>query len=377
MILLTVLSFLGLSAYVRQFIDGLVTTGMTDQVSWGAYISNFTYLVGIAAAAVMLVIPAYVYKNEEMHKVVLFGELMAIAVIIMCLLFVIVDLGRADRFLHLLPPFGIFNFPISILAWDVIVLNGYLLLNLHICGYLFYCQYRGVKPNPRVYIPFIFIAILWAISIHTVTAFLYVSIGGRPYWNHPIIAPRFLASAFTSGPALLVITFQIIRRFTRYWIGDDPIFTLRRIITVAMIINVFLLLCEVFTEFYVQAYHVASSEYLYLGLKGHDGLVAWIWTAIGLELIALILFMLPLSQRLKWMNAACILAFVGIGIEKGMGLIVPGFVPTPLGEVVEYLPTLNELWICIGIWSFGALLYSWMLRVAIPIMDGSLRKRPN
>lgn len=375
MTLLTVLSLVGLNAWARQFVEGLATTGMTDQVSWGAYISNFTYLVGIAAAAVMLVIPAYVYRNEAMHKVVLFGEMMAIAVIIMCLLFVMVDLGRVDRFHHMIPPFGIFNFPISILAWDVIVLNGYLLLNMHIVGYLLYCQYRGVEPTRKFYIPFVFIAIVWAISIHTVTAFLYVSIGGRPYWNHPIIAPRFLASAFTAGPALLVIAFQLIRRFTRYWIGDEPVFTLRRIITVAMLINVFLLACEVFTEFYVQTYHVASSEYLYFGLDGHDSLVGWIWVAIVMELGALTLFMLPASRRLKWLNVGCVVAFLGIGIEKGMGLIVPGFVPTPLGEVVEYQPSLNELLVTIGIWSFGALIYTWMLRVAIPILSGSLKAR--
>jgi len=369
---LTVIALIGLHSYARQFAEGLQTTGMTNQVSWGAYISNFTYLVGIAAAAVMLVIPAYVYRNEEMHKVVLFGELMAIAVIVMCLLFVMVDLGHLDRFHHMIPPFGIFNFPMSILSWDVVVLNGYLLLNMHICGYLLYTKYRGTQPTAKFYIPFVFIAIVWAISIHTVTAFLYVSLGGRPYWNHPIIAPRFLASAFTAGPAILVVTFQFIRRHTNYWIGDGPIFTLRRIITMAMIINVFLLSCEVFTEFYVKTYHVAASQYLYFGLHGHNGLVPWIWTAITLEITALVLFVTPYSRRIGWLNIACVLAFVGIGIEKGMGLIVPGFVPSPLGEVVEYAPSLNEILIVVGIWSFGALLYSWMLRVAIPIMDGSL-----
>ncbi len=372
MSLLTVIALLGLHSYMRQFVEGLQATGMTNQVSWGAYISNFTYLVGIAAAAVMLVIPAYIYRNEEMHKVVLFGELMAIAVIVMCLLFVMVDLGHLDRFHHLIPPFGIFNFPVSILSWDVLVLNGYLLLNMHICGYLLYCKYRNVKPTAKFYIPFVFIAIVWAISIHTVTAFLYVSLGGRPYWNHPIIAPRFLASAFTAGPAILVVTFQFIRRYTRYWIGDAPIFTLRRIITVAMIINVFLLACEVFTEFYVKTYHVSASQYLYFGLHGHTALVGWIWTAIVLEVSALALFVTPWSRRIGWLNLACVLAFVGIGIEKGMGLIVPGFVPSPLGEVVEYAPTWNEFLVVLGIWSFGALMYSWMLRVAIPIMDGSL-----
>ena len=373
MTFLTVLVLIGLNAYARQLAQGLATTGMTDQISWGAYIANFTFLVGIAAAAVMLVIPAYVYKNKRMHEVVIFGELMAIAVIVMCLLFVTVDLGRPDRFHHMIPPFGIFNFPISMLSWDVIALNGYLLLNLHICGYLLYARYRGRQPTWMFYIPFVFVAIVWAISIHTVTAFLYVGLAGRPFWNTPIVAPRFLASAFTAGPALLVLSFQVIRHFTRFWIGDEAIFDLRKIITVAMIINVFMLGCEVFTEFYSATYHVASTQYLYKGLHGFDGLVPWIWTAIALDFVGLILLATPLSRRLLWLNVACAVSFVGIWIEKGMGLIIPGFVPTPLGEVVEYLPTANETLVCLGIWSLGALLYSWMLRVAIPIMNGTLK----
>lgn len=373
MAFLSVLCLIGLNAYARQFVDGLQTTGMTDQVSWGAYIANFTFLVGVAAAAVMLVIPAYIYRNKHLQEVVIFGELMAIAVILMCLLFVVVDLGHPERFHHMLPPFGILNFPQSILSWDVIVLNGYLLLNLHICGYLLYCHYRGRKPTWLFYIPFVFTAIVWAISIHTVTAFLYVGLAGRPYWHNPIVAPRFLASAFTAGPALLVLTFQLVRSFTRYWIGDEAIFTLRRIMTVAMIINVFLLGCEVFTEFYAETVHVAAAKYLYFGLHGHSGLVPWIWTAITLDFIGLVLLITPLSQRIAWLNVACVVCFIGIWIEKGMGLIIPGFVPTPLGDVVEYLPTLNETLVCLGIWAFGILVYSWMLHVAIPILKGQLR----
>jgi len=372
----TVLSLIGLHAWARQLTEGLATTGMTDQISWGAYVANFTFLVGIAAAAVMLVIPAYIYKNKHMHEVVIFGELMAIAVIIMCLLFVTVDLGRPDRFHHMIPPFGIFNWPISMLSWDVIALNGYLLLNLHICGYLLYMKYLGRKPTYGFYIPFVFVAIIWAISIHTVTAFLYVGLAGRPFWNTPIVAPRFLASAFTAGPALLVLAFQLIRSTTKFWIGDEAIFDLRKIITVAMIINVFLLGCEVFTEFYSDTYHVASTEYLYKGLDGHTALVPWIWTAVVLDFIGLGLLVSRVSRRLLWLNVACAVSFAGIWIEKGMGLIIPGFVPSPLGEVVEYQPTMNEVLICLGIWSLGVLLYSWMLRVAIPIMRGTLRARP-
>jgi len=369
MTVLTVVALGGLHAYCHQLVNGLVTTGMTDQVSWGLYIANFTYLVGLAAAAAMLVIPVYVYRNMHLHDVVIFGELLAVSVILMCLLFVTVDLGRPDRFHHMILRF---NFPMSMLTWDVIALNGYLLLNLHICGYLIYCAYCGRKPSKKFYIPFVFIAIAWAISIHTVTAFLYVGLGGRPFWNSAIIAPRFLASAFAAGPAFIILTLQVVRHFTRHQISDEALLTLRRIVQVAMLINLFLLLCELFTEFYADTRHVASARYLFLGLHGHHALVPWIWTALGMNLIATALFMLPASRALKTLNAACVLAILGIWIEKGMGLIVPAFVPSPLGEIVEYNPTLHETLICFGIWAFGLLVYTILVRVSVPVLAGQV-----
>lgn len=369
MSILTVVALLGLYAWCQQLVHGLVTTGMTDQVSWGLYIANFTYLVGLAAAAAMLVIPVYVYRNMHLHDVVIFGELLAVAVIIMCLLFVTVDLGRPDRFLHI---FQRFNFPISMLTWDVIALNGYLLLNLHICGYLLYCAYCRRTPAKIFYVPFVFTAIVWAVSIHTVTAFLYVGLGGRPFWNSAIIAPRFLASAFAAGPAFIILTLQVVRRFTAHRVTDDALLTLRRIVQVAMLINMFLLGCEVFTEFYTDSAHMASARYLYFGLHGRAALVPYIWTAIGFNLLATALLLLPASRALRTLNAACILAIVGIWIEKGMGLIVPAFIPTPLGEIVEYLPTLREILVCTGIWAFGLLLYTIFVRISVPVLAGEL-----
>lgn len=369
MTILTLLSLAGLYAYCQQLVHGLVTTGMTDQVSWGMYIANFTYLVGLAAAAAMLVIPVYIYRNMHLHDVVIFGELLAVSVIIMCLMFVMADLGRPDRFMHLL---WRFNFPGSMLTWDVIALNGYLLLNLHICGYLIYCVYCGRKPSPAFYVPFVFIAIVWAISIHTVTAFLYVGLGGRPFWNSAIIAPRFLASAFAAGPAFIILTLQIVRRFTKHSVSDDALLTLRRIVQVALIINMFLLVCEVFTEFYTGSAHVASARYLYFGLHGQNALVPWIWTAIIMNIIATVLVVLPASRGLKMLNVACVLAIFGIWIEKGMGLIVPAFVPTPLGEIVEYVPTIHETIVCFGIWAFGLLLYTIFVRVSVPVLAGEV-----
>jgi molybdopterin-containing oxidoreductase family membrane subunit len=369
MTILTVIALVGFHCYCYQLVHGLVTTGMTDQVSWGAYIANFTYLVGLAAAAAMLVIPVYIYRNMHLHDVVIFGELLAVSVIIMCLLFVTVDLGRPDRFMHL---FWRFNFPMSMLTWDVIALNGYLLLNLHICGYLIYCAYCERQPSPVFYVPFVFIAIAWAVSIHTVTAFLYVGLGGRPFWNSAIIAPRFLASAFAAGPAFIILTLQIVRRFTQHRVNDEALHTLRRIIQVAMIINAFLLACELFTEFYTDSAHVASAKYLFFGLNGRTALVPWIWTALAMNLVATVLLLLPASRGLKTLNVACVLSIIGIWIEKGMGLIVPAFIPTSLGEVVEYAPTVHEVLICLGIWALGLLIYTVLVRVSVPVLAGEV-----
>ena len=369
MFALSVLALLGLNAYCKQLVSGLAVTGMTDHVSWGLYIANFTFLVGMAAAAVMLVIPVYVYRNKELHDLVIFGELFAVSAIIMCLFFVNVDLGRPDRFMHI---FWRFNFPVSMLTWDVVALGGYLLLNLHVCGYLIYCSYRGRKPSPVFYIPFVFVAIGWAISIHTVTAFLYVGLGGRPFWNSAIIAPRFLASAFAAGPAFVILTLQIIRRFTAYEISDKALGLLRNIVTVALSVNMFLLGCELFVEFYGDSSHIVSTVYLFFGLHGYSGLVPWIWTAIGLNTIALLVLLLPLSRNLSFLNMACVFLIAGIWIEKGMGLIVPAFIPSPLGEVVEYTPTLNEILVCLGIWAFGLLLYTILVRITVPVLTGRL-----
>ena len=441
-----------------------------------------------------------------------------------------VDLGRPDRFWHLIPGIGQLNFPASMLSWDVIVLNGYLLLNVHICGYLLYCRYQGKKPSKWFYIPFVFVAIGWAVSIHTVTAFLYVGLGGRPFWNSAIVGPRFIASAFTAGPAMIILALQVVRRVTasapapalgsigraaapgtsssrpatlddleklaqhlpefrpvpiedapetphqhdrplrsgwrdvaapgrprcsrlfrfggrdrrqtrgertppdhphhpsrwpvwpglalnltprmataiaeeaalvlrvpvedlrrlmqqrelgqvihnrmteRLMITDRALLTLRSIVQVSMLINVFLLVNKVFKEFYSGDLHVASSKYLFLGLDGYHALVPWIWTAVAFNLVAMFLLVLPLSRSLKWLNLTCVLCIIGIWIEKGMGLVIPGLIPTPLGQIVEYRPWLNETLVCIGIWAFGLLAFTVFLRMSVPILQGRLSR---
>jgi len=364
----------GLGYYVEQLENGLVVTGMSDQVSWGFYLANFAFFVGVAASSVLLIIPAYIFHRVEIKRVVLIAEGMAAAAVIVAMLFVVVDLGRPDRMWHAIPFIGRFNFPISILAWDMLVLGGYLFLNVAIPFYVHYCHYCNREPVFNFYFPVVIIAIFWAISIHTVTAFMFSANSARPFWHTALLGPRFIASAFVSGPALIILTMQFIRRFTDYPVSQEVIKTTALIMTVALQISLFFVGVELFTDFYNESTHAASIRYLFFGLEGLDSLRPWIWTALILNVVGLIILMIhPLREKMLTLNIACISTTIGIWIEKGMGLVVPGFIPTPLGEIHEYTPTIVEYGISIGIFALGILLFTLMAKASIAIELGKVR----
>jgi Ni/Fe-hydrogenase subunit HybB-like protein len=364
----------GIWGYESQFMEGLAITGMTDQVSWGLYIGNFTFLVGVAAAAVLLIIPAYIYDFGPIKEIAILGEILAICALIMGMLFVTLDLGHPERVWHLLPFIGTPNFPASLLDWDILVLNGYLFINIGIATYLLAMIYLEKKEKKWLYMPLVLISIPWAVAIHTVTAYLYNGLGARPFWNTAILAPRFLASAFCSGPALCIIIFQLVRKFTKFKVKDEALFKIAEMIAIAMGINLLFLGAEVFKELYTDSWHKASIIYLFAGLHGHTGLVKWIWTAITFNFLGFLLFLIPVTKKnFVTLNLACILVIVGVWLEKGLGFIVPGFIPSPLGEIWEYWPKIPEIMISIGVWGVGLLIYTLALKIAIPIETGEMR----
>ncbi|UCF30685.1 MAG: polysulfide reductase NrfD [bacterium] len=368
------LMLIGWGTYLMQLKNGLIVTAMRDQVSWGFYLSNFTFLVGVAAAAVLLVIPAYIYDFKPIKEIVLFGEMLAITAISMCIMFIMVDVGRPERVWHLLPFLGTMNFPASLLAWDVLVLNGYLAINLTVVFYVLYRIAHNKEYSMAVVRPLVILSIPWAVSIHTVTAFLYNGLPARPFWNASILAPRFLASAFCSGPALMLILFQIIRKVWPVDIEDRAINKIAELIAYAMGFNLFLFGAEVFKEFYSGTIHMAPLQYMYFGLHGHSNLVPYLWTALIFNLIAFFLFLSPRARENPvTLNMACVLVIFGVYIEKGMGLVIPGFIPGTLGEIYEYSPTNPEILITIGVWATGALIYTLMLKFAVPVYTGRLR----
>ena len=371
---LTVIMLVGAFAYSLQLRYGLAVTGLNDHVSWGLYISNFTFLVGLAAAAMMLVLPAYILHDVDFSRAVLMAEAVAVAALVMCLSFVVVDIGNPLGGWHLMPGIGFLNWPRSLLAWDVLVLNGYLALNLAIPFYILYSRFAGRQPDKKKYIPWMYVAVMWAVSIHLVTAFLLAGLPARPFWNTALLGPRFLASAFTAGPAFVILLLWWIRRETKYDISDGVFSKLALVTTVAAQINIVMLGSELFYKFYSPTHHGINARYLFFGIDGHNALVPWIWTAIALNAIATVALMIhPIRRNTHWLMVACAVLFVSIWVEKGLGLVVPGFIPSPLGEIVEYTPSLVELGVTAGIWALGLFVLTVLVRVALPIELGEVR----
>ena len=362
-ILLALVS-LGVYSYSQQLTYGLTVTGMGRDISWGVYIAQFTFLVGVAASALMVVLPYYLHDYKEFGKIVIIGEFLAVSAATICLLFVIADMGHPDRLFYVL----LYPHPKSMVFWDVQVLNGYLLINIVSGWTVLEAERKGVSP-PNWVKPIIYLSIVWAVSIHTVTAFLYAGTPGRHLWLTAVLAPRFLASAFAVGPSLLILISFILRKFADFDVGEKAIQKLTTIATYAAIANFFFVGAEFFTAFYSNIPgHKHSLEYLFFGLDGKYQLVPWMWFSMLVGIVSVIILLYQQRRpSKKLLIAACSGIVVSLWIDKGIGLIIGGFVPSPMEEVVEYFPTFIEITVTIGIWAIGLLILTALLKVAVSV----------
>ncbi len=356
----------GFICYLKQLDYGLGITGMSRDVAWGLYIANFTFLVGVAASAVMVVLPYYLHNYKQFGKITILGEFLAVAAVLMTMLFILVDLGQPARVFNMIlhPSLR------SVMFWDMVVLGGYLLLNIVIGWLTLDAERKGEKPSAWLK-PVIFLSMPWAISIHTVTAMLYCGLAARPFWLTALLAPRFLASAFASGPALLILFCLIIKRFTKFDAGKEAIEKVAQIVAYAVTTSVFFLLLEFFTVYYGQLpKHMIHFHYLLFGVEGYTGLVPWMWASLVLACLSLYLLINPGTRRREdFLAAACAAVFASIWIDKGLGLIVPGFIPSPLGEILEYAPTVPEILITLGVWGVGFLVLTVLYKIAVSVKE--------
>jgi len=369
LIFLLLLTLWGGFGYFNQLSEGLIKTHMRDSVSWAFYIGNFTFLVGVAAAAVMLVIPAYVYDWKPIKEIVIFGELLAVCAVIMCISFIVVDIGNPLRFWHMLPVIGTMNFPSSMLSWDFFFLTIYLLINLFVVIHLLYSIFYKKEYNKSMVLPLVFISIPMAVGIHTVTAFLFNALPARPFWNSALLAPRFLASAFCSGPAILLILFQILRKITKFEIKDEAIWRIAELMVYAMFIYLFFTIAELFKEFYSGTEHILYWKYLLFGIGDNKEIVLYSWSSIIMGCIAFVLFLIPRTRKnFVTLNIGAVLIYASVYVEKGIALIIPGFTPDVLGQIYVYTPSMTEIRTAVMIFSLGSLLFTFLSKIAIAIV---------
>lgn len=361
---LGLLIMVGLYNYVQQFNEGLVLTNMSRDVSWGFYVAQLTYLVGVAASGVMLVLPYYLHDYKKFGNLVVFGEFMAIGAIVMCILFVFVDLGQPQRIMNVL----LHPTPGSILFWDTMVLNGYMFLNIIVGWASLEAQRKGVPYAHWVKVLAI-ISVPFAFSIHTVTAFLYAGIPARHFWLTAIMAARFLASAFCAGPAIMLLALFVVEKVAKFELGKDAVNMLARIIAYAMVFNVFFFGLELFTAFYSNIPgHMHSIVYLFSGLEGKGALVPYFWTAAFLAILSLCLLIPSRTRQCKpVLIFALIILVIATWIDKGMGLVVAGFIPNMFEGVTEYMPSGVELAITVGIYAIGALIVTVLWKIAVSV----------
>ncbi|MEW6428650.1 MAG: sulfate reduction electron transfer complex DsrMKJOP subunit DsrP [Thermodesulfobacteriota bacterium] len=362
-VLLTFIT-IGILCYVQQFNYGLGYTGMSRDVSWGVYIAQFTFLVGVAAGGVMVVLPYYIHNYKVFGRITILGEFLAVGALVMCLMFILADLGQPMRALNVL----LHPTPNSMLFWDMIVLNGYLFLNIIVGWVVLHSEYKGAPP-PKWYKPFAYLSIPWAFSIHTVTAFLYAGLPGRHFWLTAVMAPRFLASAFAAGPSLLLIMALILKKNTKFDIGEVAQNKLLTIIRYAAIVNLFLVGCEFFTAFYSNIPgHMHTLLYLFSGLEGHNNLVPFMNFSMILNVVAIGLLFVPnITKCDKSLIPVLVALFMSLWIDKGIGLVIGGFVPTPMEHVTEYIPSLGELFITAGVWSTGFLIVTLLFKITVEV----------
>ena len=362
------LAFIGVGfiAYLYQFRTGLGITGMSRDVSWGLYIGQFTFLVGVAASGVMVVLPYYLHNYKKFGRITVLGEFLAISAVVMCMLFIFVDMGQPRRVLNVIlhPTFN------SVMFFDMCVLSGYLVLNI-LVGWTALGAERKEVPPPKWVKPFVYLSIAWAPSIHTVTAFLYAGLAARPFWLSAIMAARFLASAFAAGPALLILLAMIVRKYTKFDPGTEAIQALGKIVTYFMITSTFFLGLEFFTAFYSQMpEHMSSIIYLYSGYGSHAKLVPIMWLSSILTFVALVMLIFPQIRKQEPLLAiACLATFISLWIDKGFGLIVGGFVPNPFMMITEYWPTLPETLIVLAVWAIGFLVLTILYKIAVSVKE--------
>ena len=215
------------------------------------------------------------------------------------------------------------------------------------------------------------LSIPWAVSIHTVTAFLYNGLPGRSFWLTAILAPRFLASAFAAGPALLILLCLVLRRLTRFDAGREPIQKLAVIVTYAMVLNVFFVLLEVFTALLQRDPRAHGPLRIPVRrAAGHAPLAPWMWTSVVLAAVSRRAPARAVATGRRSGPGGDLRAGLRVALDRqGPGADRGRVRAFAARAVTPYVPTVPEVAIVAGIWAVGFLMVTAFYKITLSVRE--------
>lgn len=353
----------GVYAIGVRVAGGLTVTGLTSVTPWGAWVAFYIYFVGLSAGAFLLSTLIHVFGMNRFEKIGREALLVSLISMVVALCFILLDLGRMDRFAYALW----FGNVTSVLAWEV---RFYLVYILLLAVELYYAMRRDrriLKVLGALGIP------LAIVGVHGGTGTLFAVVKAQPYWNSALFPIIFVVSALMSGTALLMVL-HIFRSRRRGREVDLPL-----VRSLGMLLLGFLALDLVleFYEFLIGAYRLEAADWLTLASL-FSGRHAWSFWGIqmGLGVLAPVILLLGGSKSsVKSLNLAALLVVVGILAVRFHIVLPPLALPQlpglPWGH---YRPTWVEWMSSTGLVALGMLLYVVGTTV-LPVDDTTDEKR--
>lgn len=361
-----VVALAGLGCWIMQLLNGLSVTGMSDGTSWGLYITNFMFFVGLSAGGLIVASSASIFHIEKYKQVALPAVILSTVCICCAAIFIMVDLGGIAKIWRLLtgPNFT------SPLIWDVLVITTYLVVNVL---YLYFmCSKNKSSRSLSILSRF---ALPVAILVHSVTAWIFGLQNSMEGWYSAIMAPLFVVSAMDSGIALLLLCLMGMKKSGRFSFDDKLIPSLAGLLATIVAIDGFLVACEVLTLAYPSA---GGMNVLSVMLTGATAPFFWVETIVGVAIPFLILVFQKNREKRSLVALASACVIIGVFCKRAW-LLISSFaawsIPTTTGLIGGageweaawgYFPTVIEFSIALGVIALGILAFLLVSSKLIP-----------
>ena len=371
---LGLLSLIGFGALGYQLINGLGVTAMNNATSWGLYITMFMFFVGLSAGGLIVSSSATVFNIPAFKVVAKPATILSTVCIIVAGIFIMVDIGSPFRVLNLILH-SQFKSP---LMWDVCVITLYLCINV---AYLYLMTRK--EPSKKALSVMSRIALPVAILVHSVTAWIFGLQIAREGWHSALMAPLFVASALDSGLALLIIVLVLLIKFKVFTVEKKLITTLAGLLVTCVAVDAYFVFSEILTMFYPQE----ESVMLVLNemLKGSMAPFFWGEVILGFLIPLAILLFKKNREKTSLVIFSSVLIVIGVffkrvwllftsfihpHVEGAPGITLGSYTPSESPNVFpsfwtlhgQYVPTLVELMVVVGMISFGVLLFIYLSR---------------